>query len=81
MLDSALAHRYAAVLPPDAWLAADEKTRPCECDGLTLHRYADGLLNPGKAAPALHCCAECGKLHLHHGRLPHPELPRLWRRS
>jgi len=36
----------------------------------------DGLLNPGKVFPELHRCAELGRLHVHHGRLPHPDLPR-----
>jgi glycolate dehydrogenase FAD-linked subunit len=36
-----------------------------------------GLLNPGKAIPTLARCAEYGKLHVRHGNLPHPELPRL----
>ncbi|MDT4328617.1 FAD-linked oxidase C-terminal domain-containing protein [Methylomonas sp. MED-D] len=36
----------------------------------------DGLLNPGKAVPTLHRCAELGKMHVHGGRLPHPELER-----
>jgi glycolate oxidase len=35
-----------------------------------------GLLNPGKAVPTLHRCAEFGRLHVHGGRAPHPELPR-----
>ncbi len=35
-----------------------------------------GLLNPGKAVPTLHRCAEMGRMHVHHGELPHPELPR-----
>jgi glycolate oxidase len=35
-----------------------------------------GLLNPGKAIPTLHRCAEFGAMHVHHGRLPHPELER-----
>ncbi|MGF1643331.1 MAG: FAD-linked oxidase C-terminal domain-containing protein [Thiotrichales bacterium] len=35
-----------------------------------------GLLNPGKAVPSLHRCAEFGAMHVHHGQLPHPELPR-----
>ena len=35
-----------------------------------------GLLNPGKAVPTLARCAEYGKLHVHAGALPHPELPR-----
>jgi len=36
----------------------------------------DGLLNPGKVFPQLHRCAELGRLHVHRGHLPHPELPR-----
>ncbi len=35
-----------------------------------------GLLNPGKAVPTLVRCAEYGKMHVHAGALPHPELPR-----
>ncbi|MCW9048337.1 MAG: FAD-binding protein [Gammaproteobacteria bacterium] len=35
-----------------------------------------GLLNPGKAVPTLHRCAEFGAMHVHHGELPHPELER-----
>ena len=34
------------------------------------------LLNPGKAVPTLHRCAELGNMHVHHGNLPHPELDR-----
>jgi glycolate oxidase len=34
------------------------------------------LLNPGKAVPTLHRCAEMGKMHVHHGALPHADLPR-----
>jgi glycolate oxidase len=36
----------------------------------------DSLLNPGKAIPTLHRCAELGGMHVHNGELPHPELPR-----
>jgi len=36
----------------------------------------DGLLNPGKVFPQLHHCAELGRLHVHAGRLPFPDLPR-----
>jgi glycolate oxidase len=36
----------------------------------------DGLLNPGKVFPVLHRCAELGRLHVHAGRLPFPDLPR-----
>jgi len=35
-----------------------------------------GLLNPGKAIPLLQRCAEMGRMHVHHGALPHPDLPR-----
>lgn len=34
------------------------------------------LLNPGKAIPTLHRCAELGFMHVHHGELPFPELER-----
>ena len=34
------------------------------------------LMNPGKVFPQLHRCAELGRMHVHHGRTPHPELPR-----
>ena len=34
------------------------------------------LLNPGKVIPTLQRCAEYGKMHVHRGMLPHPELPR-----
>jgi glycolate oxidase len=51
-------------------------------DELTLfHGVKDafdsrGLLNPGKKIPTLARCAEVGGMHVHHGRLPHPELER-----
>jgi glycolate oxidase len=35
-----------------------------------------GLLNPGKAVPTLARCAEFGRMRVHGGALPHPELPR-----
>lgn len=35
-----------------------------------------GLLNPGKAVPTLHRCAEFGAMHVHDGKLSHPELER-----
>ena len=34
------------------------------------------LLNPGKAVPTLHRCAEFGAMHVHKGQLPFPELER-----
>jgi len=35
-----------------------------------------GLLNPAKNIPTLHRCAEFGRMHVHAGKLAHPELPR-----
>jgi glycolate oxidase len=35
-----------------------------------------GLLNPGKVIPSLQRCAEYGKMHVHRGMLPFPDLPR-----
>ena len=35
-----------------------------------------GLLNPGKAVPTLHRCAELGAMHVHQGEEKFPELPR-----
>ena len=34
------------------------------------------LLNPGKAVPTLHRCAELGRMHVHHGNLPFTDIPR-----
>jgi glycolate oxidase len=36
----------------------------------------DTLLNPGKAVPTLHRCAEFGRMHVHAGREKFPDLPR-----
>src|SRR3569623_164387 len=36
----------------------------------------DGLLNPGKAVPTLHRCAEIGAMHVHAGQAAFPELDR-----
>jgi glycolate oxidase len=36
----------------------------------------DLLLNPGKVFPTLHRCAELGRMHVHHGAVPFPQLPR-----
>ncbi len=35
-----------------------------------------GLMNPGKVYPTLHRCAELGRMHVHDGKLPFPEIPR-----
>ena len=37
---------------------------------------SEGLLNPGKNIPTLRRCAEHGAMHVHHGKLPFPELER-----
>ena len=47
----------------------------------TFHRIkrafdAKELLNPGKAVPTLHRCAEFGKMHVHAGQRKFPDLPR-----
>jgi glycolate oxidase len=34
------------------------------------------LLNPGKVFPVLHRCAELGRMHIHAGQVPFPDLPR-----
>ncbi|HJQ57387.1 MAG TPA: FAD-linked oxidase C-terminal domain-containing protein [Vineibacter sp.] len=36
----------------------------------------DHLLNPGKVFPQLRRCAELGRLVVHHGRVPFPDIPR-----
>jgi len=43
-----------------------------------IKRAFDGhrLLNPGKAVPTLHRCAELGAMHVHKGQLPFPDLER-----
>ena len=48
---------------------------------LAFHRLKaafdeSGLLNPGKAVPSLHRCAEYGRMHVHHGEIKFPELDR-----
>jgi len=35
-----------------------------------------GLLNPGKVFPTLHRCAELGRMHIHRGQIPFPDIPR-----
>ncbi len=36
----------------------------------------EGSLNPGKVFPVLHRCAELGRMHVHRGGLPFPDVPR-----
>ncbi len=38
---------------------------------------SEGLLNPGKVFPRLHRCAELGRMHIHRGQIPFPDIPRL----
>jgi glycolate oxidase len=35
-----------------------------------------GILNPDKAIPTLHRCAEYGRMHVRHGQMPFSNLPR-----
>jgi len=37
---------------------------------------AKHLLNPGKVFPQLHRCAELGRMHVHKGQVPFPDIPR-----
>ena len=37
---------------------------------------AKNLLNPGKAVPTLHRCAEYGAMHVHRGQAKFPDVPR-----
>jgi len=37
---------------------------------------AKGLLNPGKVFPALRRCVELGRMHVHNGKVPFPDIPR-----
>jgi len=37
---------------------------------------AESLLNPGKMFPTLHRCAELGRMHVHGGKLPFPDIER-----
>jgi glycolate oxidase len=53
----------------DADLAQQEKLK-CAFDGM-------GLLNPGKVFPTLHACVELGRMHVHDGRMPFGNLPRM----
>jgi glycolate oxidase len=34
------------------------------------------LLNPGKVFPQLRRCAELGRMHIHQGKMPFPDIPR-----
>jgi glycolate oxidase len=59
-------------LMPAMFSAADlehQQRLKCAFDG-------KGLLNPGKVFPTLHRCAELGRMHVHAGRVPFPDIPR-----
>jgi glycolate oxidase len=52
---------------------------PAECEQMLALKGAfdpGGTLNPGKAVPSKHRCAEYGKMHVRKGLLPFPELER-----
>jgi glycolate oxidase len=56
-----------------------EKFTPAELEQFHALKSAFdpvGLLNPGKAVPTLHRCAELGAMHVHKGKLPFPDIPR-----
>lgn len=53
--------------------------RPAELEQFHAVKAAfdpDGLLNPGKAVPTLHRCAEFGAMHVHRGEMKFPDIPR-----
>jgi glycolate oxidase len=53
--------------------------RPAELAAFNAVKGAfdpDGLLNPGKAVPTLHRCAEFGFMHVQRGQEKFPDLPR-----
>jgi len=53
--------------------------KPAELEVFHAVKHAfdpGGLLNPGKAVPTLARCAEFGKMHVHRGQIPHPDIPR-----
>jgi glycolate oxidase len=53
--------------------------RPAELETFHAVKHAfdeRGLLNPGKAVPTLHRCAEFGRMHVKAGQEKFPELPR-----
>ncbi len=56
-----------------------EQFRPAELEifhGIKAAFDQYTLLNPGKAVPTLHRCAELGRMHVHAGEEKFPDLPR-----
>ena len=68
---------WSATTPPAA-MPSGECRRTVENlrRGVVLAFDPAGLLNPGKAVPALHRCAELGGMRVRGGALPHADLPR-----
>ena len=53
------------------------KTAELETFHALKHAFDEhGLLNPGKAVPTLHRCAEFGRMHVHAGTEKFPDIPR-----
>ena len=53
--------------------------KPAELETFHALKHAfdeHGLLNPGKAVPTLHRCAEFGRMHVHAGQEKFPDIPR-----
>ena len=63
-------------LPKPPWIRVRAPTPDSRFHDIKRAFDPQGLLNPGKAVPTLHRCAEMGRMHVHRGQLPHPELPR-----
>jgi glycolate oxidase len=56
-----------------------DQFRPAELETFHAVKRAfdeHGLLNPGKAVPTLHRCAELGRMHVHAGQEKFPDIPR-----
>ena len=58
-------------------MCAQFKSAELEAFHAVKHAFDEhGLLNPGKAVPTLHRCAEFGRMHVHSGQQKFPDLPR-----
>src|SRR5262245_54198763 len=59
-------------LMPEMFSKADlDQQMRVKCAFDPLH-----LLNPGKVFPELRRCAELGRMHIHRGKMPFPDIPR-----
>ena len=54
---------------------SEDRPQPAAAAEMRVRRR-QGLLNPGKVFPKLHRCAELGRLHVHAGKVPFPDIPR-----